>query len=67
MRETIPFNQGWSFRLEDEDTPRAVTLPHDWSVEYDLSEASPTGGGEDTRRLASAYMKPSFHAQPQTK
>ncbi|MCD7776697.1 MAG: DUF4982 domain-containing protein [Firmicutes bacterium] len=45
MRETIPFNQGWSFRLEDEDTPRAVTLPHDWSVEYDLSEASPTGGG----------------------
>ena len=49
---TVPFNEGWEFRLEDGQTVtadssswRSVSLPHDWSVEGAMSRelASCTG------------------------
>ncbi len=45
MRETVLFNDGWRFRLTEEDEMRPVTLPHDWSCDYDLDEKAMSGGG----------------------
>ncbi|PRD49255.1 glycoside hydrolase family 2 [Sphingobacterium haloxyli] len=52
-RETIDFNGGWSFTLEDDLQFRRasfspvnwkkVSLPHDWSIGFDFGEEYPAG------------------------
>jgi len=36
--------EGWRFRLEGEQNWRAVTVPHDWSIEYPTDPRNPSSG-----------------------
>lgn len=55
MRTIKKINQNWLFTLGDSDVYAredcsekkfdAVTIPHDWSNEYELEENAPAGGG----------------------
>lgn len=55
MRTEMDFNEGWSFFLGDDkglEQPdfketgwKDLTLPHDWSTEYEPRQDAPTGGG----------------------
>lgn len=55
MREQVDFNENWYFLLGDQEDYakqeydekgfKKVRLPHDWSIEYELHEDAPSGGG----------------------
>lgn len=39
------FNDGWTFRLDDNADKRKITLPHDWAIEGDFNKDNPSGIG----------------------
>ncbi|MBQ8052000.1 MAG: DUF4982 domain-containing protein [Bacteroidaceae bacterium] len=41
--QRVLLDDGWQFRLDGQDEWRAVTLPHDWSIEGSFSEQAPSG------------------------
>lgn len=43
-RNTINFNEGWTFQLGD-NPEVLVNLPHDWSIEGEFSSEHPAGSG----------------------
>lgn len=55
MRKELGFNENWHFLLEDcedfaspdyaEESWKVLTLPHDWSTEYEPNQEAATGGG----------------------
>ncbi|MBQ9713448.1 MAG: glycoside hydrolase family 2, partial [Bacteroidales bacterium] len=68
-REVLDFDNSWSFSLTGEETDasapsfddaswRVLNLPHDWSIEGDFEEDSPTGtGGGALRGGIGCYRK----------
>lgn len=73
-REKRCFNTGWLFCLGDnpsfaspelpEDGWRALTLPHDWSVDYPLREDYPTGGGGGYALAGVGWYRKHFNYDP---
>ncbi|MBL7972268.1 MAG: DUF4982 domain-containing protein [Prolixibacteraceae bacterium] len=64
----IKFNDNWQFKLDSANTPndeglakaqwREVQLPHDWSVELNFDETSPSGNrGASLRGGTAMYRK----------
>lgn len=62
------FNDNWQFKLDSANTPndeglakaqwRSVQLPHDWSIELDFDETSPSGNrGASLRGGTALYRK----------
>ena len=74
LREKISFNGGWLFRLGDCDegaSPalcdaqwRALTLPHDWSMDYPLGEDHPSGGGGGYALGGVGWYRKHFFLEP---
>lgn len=67
MREELFFGFDWEFALTDSaDMPdggaewRAVTLPHDWSIEYPVSEDAPTAGSGGYARAGVGWYRKAF-------
>jgi len=72
-REIIDFDGGWSFALSegdlkaedpsfDDSSWRKVDLPHDWSIEMDFEEDSPTGTGGGALRGGLGWYRKTFRA-----
>ncbi len=66
MREQKLFNSNWQFVLSDEEPNenaewRVVTLPHDWSMDYDLSETAMTGGGGGYAQAGIGWYRKEFY------
>lgn len=66
--EGIKFNDNWQFKLSPSNTPndqelektpwRNVQLPHDWSIELNFDESSPSGNrGASLRGGTALYRK----------
>jgi len=66
--EVIKFNDNWQFKLDSANTPsdeelvkaqwQNVQLPHDWSIELNFDEASPSGNrGASLRGGTGMYRK----------
>ncbi|MBL7965934.1 MAG: DUF4982 domain-containing protein [Prolixibacteraceae bacterium] len=66
--EGIKFNDNWQFKLSPSNTPndqelektpwRDVQLPHDWSIELNFDESSPSGNrGASLRGGTALYRK----------
>jgi beta-galactosidase len=66
--EGIKFNDNWQFKLSPSNTPndqelektpwRDVQLPHDWSIELNFDESSPSGNrGASLRGGTALYWK----------
>lgn len=66
--EGIKFNDNWQFKLSPSNTPddqelekaqwRSVQLPHDWSIELNFDENSPSGNrGASLRGGTALYRK----------
>ena len=70
-RQTISFNQDWSFILEDdlqfrkpEFVPvnwRSITLPHDWSIAFDFDEKYPAGNAGGSLPGGVGWYRKAFH------
>ncbi|MBQ8070340.1 MAG: glycoside hydrolase family 2 protein [Bacteroidales bacterium] len=70
-REVLDFDNSWSFSLTGEETDasapsfddaswRVLNLPHDWSIEGDFEEDSPTGTGGGALRGGIGWYRKTF-------
>lgn len=70
MRNIINFNKDWLFLLQDdpkyateeidESLFRKLSLPHDWSVDYEPEETEATGGGGGFGKSGTAWYRKHF-------
>ena len=73
MRKTTRFNENWKFYLGDDvsfanemiDTAKwqEITLPHDWSTEYEPAEDAVTGGGGGFARSGIGWYRKNFSVE----
>jgi beta-galactosidase len=57
----INFNDGWEFRLGNDEQWRKVQLPHDWAIEGDFSQDNPSGTGGGALPGGMGYYRKTFN------
>lgn len=71
MRYTADFNKDWMFYLGDckeyentnydDSSWQRISLPHDWSIQYELSKDAKTGGGGGYVTAGIGWYRKHFH------